>query len=167
MSLQRRQWYENLKRRNFLTEVPSDNYNPKVTPKQSPWPRVTDGNGGDDGGDDDGGEDDCVEPWCGWSQEEQEKILDTIIWWLIGLRHPWLNNDWLGRKFAGLPEPPDDDCRADPTCFQEYLDSMWEWLEETLGDTATEYWDEFQDWLEDNPSGNFFDWIQEQDWWPF
>jgi len=98
-----------------------------------------------------------------------EKDLLKLIWWLIN-QNEWgrfLDNNWLGRRGAGLPEPPSDECRADPVCYQEYIDSLWQWLIDNLGDTYNDFMDEYQDWLNDNPDGNFWDWLQQQDWWPF
>jgi len=93
-----------------------------------------------------------------------EKQLLKLIWWLIHQKTSLLDDNFLGRLYLGLPEPPSDACRADPVCYQEYLDALWAWLEDALGDALQDYWDEYQDWLEDHPGSSFWDWLLAIDW---
>jgi hypothetical protein len=133
----------------------------------------------------------CTRMWCnnglsGWYRctPDDTPRLDfplqpsydvyNLIWWLIHLKYPWLDDNAAGRlllRMKGYSFPNEPDCTDGSAACQAqwdaYLEALYQLLSDMLGDAFEEYWDEYQDWLEDNQGGTFWDWLQEQDWWPF
>ena len=100
--------------------------------------------------------------------------LYNFIWWLIHLKYPWIDDNLFGKGLLGMkgyhfPDEPNCEGLSPEQCaaaWDAYYQELFQLLLDMLGDALQDYWDEYQEWLEDNQGGTFWDWLQEQDWWP-
>ena len=155
MSLQNRIRLNNIK--NFFKEAPEVDIDPS-TKKSRLGREIGDSSPSDEMESEEEHDQEFYDKW-----QLQLDYLHWLMWWLIH-SNKWgkhLDDNWLGRKFSGAPGRPDCSPAECPQEWVAWQNAVFQFLLDALND-------KYQEWLDDgNEGGTWWDFLQDQPWWPF